>query len=1223
MLTSYTDVKGVVHRAGPEALHAILDLLGPEIEGPEPVRVAWDGGPDGLEPGYHRETVREGDVEVERLVISAPTRSFGADDEEFSLTAFLPLYALRGAGDWGVGTFTDLGRLRVFAGERGFSGLATLPLTAAFLDEPCDPSPYAPASRLFLNELYIDVEAVPDLEACPEAGSLLESIGFREEIASLTADEYADPRRLMALKRSALSILARSVWASKSRRRTALEEYVESRPLLLEYARFRAAMEWAGGAWPTFAPDARDGVLTEEDYDERAVRYHLYVQWIAEQQLQWGAGTDGADLCLDLPLGVSADGFDVWRNRDLFALGASGGAPPDDLCETGQDWGFPPLKPAALRADGYAYFRDCLARLMRSAASLRIDHVMGLFRLFWVPRGFPASEGVYVTYPAEELLAILSLESHRHRCALLGENLGTVPPRVNEAMRRHGIRGMYVLPFEMTGDSRRALRPISAGSQASLDTHDLAPFASWWEDLPASDREPLLSYFRRRRLLAPEDTTSAGAFRASLLELAGGPAEEVVVSLEDLWGELRRQNLPGTGAEMRNFRRRAVKTLDEMEADQSVATLLTESVAARAAAKKFVGRPRQIEGFLTPEDQHLLNEGTHRRLAEKLGSHLKTVDGREGTHFAVWAPNAERVVVMGDFNGWSHDRHPLSPVGSSGIFSGFIPDVLKGDIYKYRITARDTGIVTEKADPYAVHQETPPKTASIVWDLEYEWADAEWMASRAAKNALDAPMSVYEVHLGSFMRVVEEGNRSLNYREIAPYLAKHVKEAGFTHVEMLPVMEHPFYGSWGYQVTGYFAPTSRYGTPQDFMALVDHLHREGIGVILDWVPSHFPADAHGLNFFDGTSLYEHADPRKGHHPDWDSQIFNYGRNEVRAFLTSAALHWIREFHVDGLRTDAVASMLYLDYSRKAGEWIPNEFGGRENLEAIEFLKTMNQAVYAEFPDVQTIAEESTAWPMVSRPVFDGGLGFGLKWDMGWMHDTLCHFAREPIHRQHHMGELTFRQIYATTENFMLSLSHDEAVHGKGSLLGKMPGDDWQKFANLRLLFADMFGQTGKKLLFMGAEIAQWQEWNHESSLSWHLLEFAPHRGMLDLVGALNRLYRTEPALHEQEFSPDGFSWVDCSDTAGGVLSFLRWGKNREKPVLVVLHFTPVLRESYRVGVPYPGSWCEVLNTDAEKFGGSGQGNPAPVAAEPIPAHGHKYSVALTLPPLGGVFLRRE
>jgi 1,4-alpha-glucan branching enzyme len=517
----------------------------------------------------------------------------------------------------------------------------------------------------------------------------------------------------------------------------------------------------------------------------------------------------------------------------------------------------------------------------------------------------------------------------------------------------------------------------------------------------------------------------------------------------------------------------------------------------------------------------------------------------------------------------------------------------------------------------------PPKTASVVWDLEYDWSDSEWMEGRSRRNSLDAPISVYEVHLGSWRKVPEEDNRPLSYRELAPRLAGHVSRLGFTHVEFLPVTEHPFFGSWGYQTTGYFAPTSRFGTPQDFMYLIDRLHQEGIGVILDWVPSHFPADQHGLAYFDGTHLFEHADPRQGHHPDWGSAIFNYGRHEISSFLISSARFWLDRYHIDGLRVDAVASMLYLDYSRRGGEWIPNRYGGNENLEAIEFLRRLNAEVYRAHPEVQTYAEESTAWPMVSRPTYVGGLGFGLKWDMGWMHDTLQYMAKDPVHRTYHHGEITFRMLYAFNENFLLPLSHDEVVHGKGSLLSKMPGDEWQRFASLRLLYAYMYAQPAKKLLFMGAEFGQWEEWRHDESLDWNLAERGPHAGLERLVYDLNRLYREEAALHELDLDPAGFEWVDANDAAASVLSFLRKPRSAGGPVLVVCNFTPVVRLDYRVGVPHAGRWVEILNSDAEGYGGSGQGNSGGLEAEAIPHHGRDHSLNLTLPPLGAVFLRHD
>ncbi len=627
-----------------------------------------------------------------------------------------------------------------------------------------------------------------------------------------------------------------------------------------------------------------------------------------------------------------------------------------------------------------------------------------------------------------------------------------------------------------------------------------------------------------------------------------------------------------------------------------------------------------VTSRLSDQDVYLFNEGTHQRLDEHLGAHVGfDADGEPGTHFAVWAPNARGVSVVGDFNDWTDDAHPLAPRASSGVFEGFVRGVGPGALYKFLIQGAD-GHVHLKADPFGFLHETPPRTASIVWELDYAWGDGAWMEEREARNGLDAPMSIYEVHLGSWRTVPEEADRPLGYRELAPRLAAHVKELGFTHVELLPVMEHPFGGSWGYQVTGYFAPTHRFGKPEDLMFLIDHLHQEGIGVILDWVPAHFPNDAHGLALFDGTHLFEHAGER-GLHPDWRSCIFNYGRHEVRSFLVSSARFWLERYHADGLRVDGVASMLYLDYSRGPGEWTPNEDGGREDYDAIALLRQINEAVYEQVPGVQTIAEESTSWPMVSRPTFMGGLGFGLKWDLGWMHDTLRYLQRDPVHRRYHHNELTFRSLYAFHENFVLPLSHDEVVHGKGSLLNKMPGDRWQKFANLRLLYAYMYSQPGKKLLFMGSELAQWREWGHDSSLDWHLLEEDAHAGVMRLVSELNRRYREEPALHEGDADPGGFEWVDGSDSERSVLCYLRRGAGGAPPIAVAINFTPVVRYDYRVGVPEAGEWGEILNTDAEAFGGSGVGNLGRVEAEPVPAHGRAFSLCLTLPPLAAVMLR--
>ena len=628
--------------------------------------------------------------------------------------------------------------------------------------------------------------------------------------------------------------------------------------------------------------------------------------------------------------------------------------------------------------------------------------------------------------------------------------------------------------------------------------------------------------------------------------------------------------------------------------------------------------------LLTDYDIYLFKEGNHFHIYENLGSHPMTVDGVDSTSFAVWAPNAAEVSVIGDFNGWDATAHPLeSRPDGSGIWEGLIPWVGQGALYKYRIVSTYENYIVDKGDPFAFYWEISPKTASVVWNLDYAWNDEAWMRDRHQQNSLHCPIAIYEVHLGSWRRVPEENNRFLTYRELAPYLTDYVNEMGFTHVEFLPVMEHPFYGSWGYQVVGYFAPTSRYGTPQDFMYLIDHLHQNGIGVILDWVPAHFPSNENGLVYFDGTHLYEYADPRKGFHPDWKSYIFNYGRNGVRNFLMSNALFWLEKYHVDGLRVDGVASMLYLDYSRKQGAWIPNEYGGRENLEAIRFLKRFNETIYSHFPDVQTIAEESTAWPMVSRPIYVGGLGFGMKWNMGWMHDTLDYFSRDPVFRKYHHNQLTFSILYAFSENFLLPLSHDEVVYGKGSLLGKMPGDNWQKHAHLRLLLGYMYVHPGKKLLFMGGEFGEPDEWNHDRSLDWHLLECPLHQGMQRWVKDLNRFYKNEPALCEGDFDSEGFEWIDFSDWEQSIISFIRRGKTTDDTILAVCNFTPVPRHNYRVGVPRRGLWREILNSDAKQYGGSGHGNFGGGHATPLPSHGRYSSLLLTLPPLGIVVFKNE
>jgi 1,4-alpha-glucan branching enzyme len=627
------------------------------------------------------------------------------------------------------------------------------------------------------------------------------------------------------------------------------------------------------------------------------------------------------------------------------------------------------------------------------------------------------------------------------------------------------------------------------------------------------------------------------------------------------------------------------------------------------------------QSLITDFDIHLFKSGKHFKLYEKLGARIVTFGKQEGAYFAVWAPNAKAVSVIGNFNHWGDSVHKLNPRwDQSGIWEGFFTDIKHGEAYKYAIHS-NTGEYLEKADPFAMYFEQPPRTASIIWSPKYEWKDQSWLSERKLLAGKPKPYSVYEVHFGSWKRTEE--NKSLTYPEMAHDLVKYVKDNGFTHVEFLPLMEHPFYGSWGYQLTGYFAPTSRYGSPEDFMYLIDCFHKDGIGVILDWVPSHFPGDSHGLYKFDGTYLYEHEDPRKGFHPDWKSYIFNYGRNEVRSFLISNALFWLERYHIDGLRVDAVASMLYLDYSRKAGEWIPNQYGGNENLEAISFLKEFNEVVYGTFPDVVTIAEESTSWTGVSKPTYLGGLGFGQKWMMGWMHDTLHYFQLDSVHRKYHQNEITFSIMYAFTENFMLPLSHDEVVHGKGSLLGRMPGDEWKRFANLRLLFSYMFTHPGSKLIFMGGEFGQSSEWNHERSLDWHLLEYDVHRGVQSLIRDLNYLYKSEPGLYLHSFDNRGFQWIDYSDRENSVMAFQRQGDEKEHLMIVVCNFTPEVRYHYRIGVPYRGQWKEIFNSDDKKYSGSGVINQGLIGTSPVKYHGRDYSISLTLPPLGIAILKLE
>jgi 1,4-alpha-glucan branching enzyme len=710
-------------------------------------------------------------------------------------------------------------------------------------------------------------------------------------------------------------------------------------------------------------------------------------------------------------------------------------------------------------------------------------------------------------------------------------------------------------------------------------------------------------------LLGPHEVTTAGRRALAVRAYLPGTSQAWVVDPEHRRNQPMRQIHPAGFFE-------AICPLDNKHAQHRYQL----KTADPRGTERTMHDPYAFPPLLTEFDLYLLGEGKHWASYQKLGAQIRTIDSVHGVNFAVWAPNATGVSVVGDFNDWDSRRHPMRKHVPSGIWELFLPGLEAGAVYKYHIRHRDQ--VLEKSDPYGFAAELPPRTASIVTDLStYQWNDNQWMAGRHRNHALDAPMSVYEVHLGSWQRSTENPNGWLNYRELAHRLVAYCQEMGYTHLELMPISEHPFTGSWGYQTVGYYSVTSRYGTPEDFMYFVDYCHQNGIGVIVDWVPAHFPRDAHGLRMFDGTHLYEHADPRQGEHPDWGTLIFNYGRNEVRNYLVSNALFWLDHYHIDGLRVDAVASMIYLDYSRGPGQWIPNEYGGRENLKAISFLKEFNEQTHAQYPGVLTIAEESTAWTGVSRPTYLGGLGFSLKWNMGWMNDTLRYMRHEPIHRKFHHDELTFSLIYAFSENFMLPFSHDEVVHGKGSLLDQMPGDLWQKFANLRLLYGYMFSHPGKKLMFMGCEFGQWNEWNYDANLQWDLLQWDTHQGLKRFVADLNHLYRREPALHEVDFENKGFEWVECHNWEQSTLAYLRRGKNPQDLIIAVCNFTPVPRTMHRIGVPERCWYEEVMNSDSTYYGGSNLGNGPGIMAEELPWDGRPYSVPIVLPPLAMVILK--
>ncbi len=1184
---------------------------------------------------------------------------------------FAPLYSLHRDGRSSLGDLGDLEDITRWVASQGGDVVGTLPLLASFLDNPCIPSPYAPVSRLYWNEVFLDLDTIPEWQNCPRAQQLMgrgpeESLKHGTEDDPLSDHSWINYRTEMATKRQALEAMLLQLESTPSDRREAFYAFAKQDKKAARYAGFRAISEKRQQPWVEWPKSLRGGSLRKSAFKAEVQRYHLYVQWVLRQQLERlseSSREKGLGLYLDLALGVHPYGYDTWQHQGLFASKVATGAPPDPLFQGGQNWGFPPLHPDRLLDSKYDYVIASLRNHMQYAGVLRIDHVMGLHRLYWIPDGMGAKEGVYVRYRPEHFYAILSIESHRNHTLLIGEDLGTVEPGVRETMHKHSIQRMTVLPFPQQDSPRPVPHAV-----ASLNTHDMPMFASLWTGKDIADRQELgwytdeqveqeqqaraetctktVNYLHQQGWLEQlpdtpypaSPSTIQAVYRACLRYLASSESRLLMITLEDLWQETRSQNIPGTGDEQHpNWRGRArypletiiqenpwqpllqeIRQLREQDVPESLRCCVPPDFSTSAELPVLLASSSEPWGDL---DDYFFSEGTHDRLYEKLGAHPDNVGTQQGIRFRVWAPHAQHVSVVGDFNQWNSEANPLEACGSYGIWEGFVPKLTLGQLYKYNIVPQWGGEAKHKFDPVGFFHEKAPHTASLTWELSYEWHDEGWLKERGGRIHLKAPISIYEVHLGSWMRDPKDPERLLSYREIAPKLADYAVEMGFTHIELLPVMEHPFYGSWGYQCTGYFAPSHSYGTPQDLMYLVDTLHQRNVGVILDWVPSHFPQDDYALAQYDGTPTYEYADPRKGYHTDWTSNIFDYGRGPVQSFLLSSALFWLEHYHIDGLRVDGVASMLYLDYSRESGEWLPNIYGGRENLEAVEFLRRFNSTVYRRFPDVQTFAEESTSWPKVSRPVYEDGLGFGLKWDMGWMHDTLEYLKSDPIYRKHHHHNLTFRMLYAFHENFVLALSHDEVVHGKGSLLDKMPGDHWRSLAQLRLLYGYMFGMPGKKLLFMGQEFGMGREWDHDSSIDWHLLAYEPHRGLQRWVTDMNQLYRSHRSLHTGDCLPSGFEWIEADDADNSVYCWLRHSTdNDDPPLLICCNFTPVPRYGYRVGVPQADRWNELANSDAQIYGGSGEGNLGGVEAEPIPSHQWPQSIELTLPPFGVVYL---
>ena len=1148
---------------------------------------------------------------VERHVVVGSRRCAPGPQPPRTWGVFAPIVSLRrsDAPDHGAGGLTALGELADAVIDLGGSVIATLPLVALRPDEA---SPYSPLTRRYWDERWVDPSWVAT------------KLGIRGWVdrRPTTTSALAEPEHVCLTTRQALAEILEVVGGPAALPDEAAA-WRRAHPDVEEWARWKAAGHVWGWDPRTWSAEVGDAVRSGSWDDPDEVDFEAFVQWAVTAQLtELGAGLRARDasLYLDLPIGTPANSYDVWEAPHRFAEAMSVGAPPDQFFPDGQNWSLRPLHPGTASAEGHVHLRQCIEAHLAVCGLLRIDHVMGLHRLFWAPDDAEPGEGTYVTYPAEEQWAVLAALSEQYGTGIVGEDLGTVPDEARHAMSAHGARGLFIGQDEVRTPFRLA-RPVEAAMVASLNTHDLAPLAAWHAEQAVAGE--------------PVGAAPLEQVRGHLLgELAISAADIVLVSDQDLSLDDRRFNVPGiVGGQ--TWRLRSTMTI----ADLTTADLTTAEPTRDGKARRVLERvdawrrtargewPEGVAPRLDDNDIATLHNGTHARLADRLGVHPVSAAGVVGAAASVWAPHASEVVVAGDFDGWVgtplRQRSGPPHADHAGVWDGFVPSATLGDRYKFRIRGAN-GHWVEKSDPFARAAELPPGNASILTaddPAEHDWGDGEWMAQRSERHRPGHPMSIYEVHLGTWRR--HPDGRIPTYAEVTPWLIDHVTHMGFTHVELMPVMEHPFGGSWGYHVTGYFAPTSRYGTPAEFAWMIDQLHRAGIGVILDWVPAHFPDDAHGLADFDGQALFEHPDPREGRHPQWGSRIFDWGRPEIRAFLVSSARWWIEHYHADGLRVDAVASMLYRNFGREDGDWVANRYGGQEHLEAVDLVRQLTNEIHSSVPGAVVIAEESTAWPGVTRPTDSGGLGFDLKWDLGWMHDMLEYLARDPIDRRWHQDDLTFRALYANSERFVLPLSHDEVVHGKGSLVRKMAGDDWQRRANLRLLFGHQYTVPGVPLMFMGGELAMNEEWGHETALPWWLLDHAPHRGIKDWVAELNRLLGTQPALSALDDDLAGFEWIDCADSEHSVLGWVRRSLRPAETLAVIANFTPAPLHGYRMGMPAAGRWDVLANSDDVAWGGSGYAVPQWAATEPITHQQWSDSVSLTLPPLGLLILRRN